>query len=117
MSEEEIYERDMRSVYDRVAAKEVPADIIYEDDATMAFTDFNPTTKKSYLVIPKKRNGLYQLSLAKKKHKGMLGHLMVTAAKVARKMGLDKTGFRTVINDGNHGCQYVHHLSVHVIGG
>ena len=50
-------------------------------------------------------------------HAALLGHLMVVAAKTAKQEGLDKEGYRVVINDGKYGCQYVYHLHIHVIGG
>jgi diadenosine tetraphosphate (Ap4A) HIT family hydrolase len=70
-----------------------------------------------FLVIPKDRKGLSQLSNADDSHEAMLGHLMVTVAKVAKQEGLDATGYRVVINDGKDGCQSVYHLHIHVIGG
>ena len=57
------------------------------------------------------------MSKATEAHTQLLGHLMVTCAKVAKQEGLDEEGYRLVINDGKHGCQTVYHLHIHVIGG
>ena len=69
-----------------------------------------------FLVIPKIRSGLTQLSKAEEGHKELLGHLLYTAQKVAKQEKLDQ-GFRVVINDGVEGCQSVYHLHIHVVGG
>ncbi|CAN0538704.1 unnamed protein product, partial [Ectocarpus sp. 12 AP-2014] len=67
-----------------------------------------------FLVIPKSRDGLTQLSKAVESNKALLGHLMFVAQKVAKEQGLDE-GFRVVVNDGVQGCQTVYHLHIHVI--
>ena len=97
--------------------KEIPADIIYEDDKCLAFRDIAPVAAKHFLVIPKNRDGLTGISKAEERHEALLGHLMVTVAKVAAQEGLAANGYRTVINDGREGCQSVYHLHIHVIGG
>jgi histidine triad (HIT) family protein len=105
------------TIFDKIVAKEIPANIIYEDDICMAFRDVAPLAKAHFLVIPKDRKGLSQLCNADDSHAAMLGHLMVTVAKVAKQEGLDQSGYRVVINDGKDGCQSVYHLHIHVIGG
>jgi histidine triad (HIT) family protein len=82
----------------------------------MAFKDINPMGPVHFLVIPKEKDGLNRLSNAREDQKGLLGHLLFTAQKVAKDQGL-KEGFRTVINDGPNGAQSVYHLHIHVIGG
>jgi histidine triad (HIT) family protein len=77
------------TIFDKIVAKEIPATIIYEDDTCMAFRDVAPVTKTHFLVIPKDRKGLSQLSKADDSHEAMLGHLMVVVAKVAKQEGLD----------------------------
>lgn len=88
------------SIFDKIVAREIPADIIYEDDVCLAFKDINPVAKTHFLVIPKDRKGLSQLSKADDAHAALLGHLMVAVSKTAKQQGLDKHGFRAVINDG-----------------
>ena len=68
------------------------------------------------LLIPKQRAGLSQLRYATQEHKEVLGHMMVTAAQIANKEGLEE-GWRLVINDGKHGAQTVFHLHMHILGG
>ena len=77
----------------------------------------NPQAPVHFLVIPKARDGLSQLSLMREDQKLLLGHLMFVAQKVANDEGLGRTGFRTVINDGKDGAQSVYHLHIHVMGG
>ena len=104
------------TIFDKIVAKEIPATIIHEDDLCLAFRDINAVAATHFLVIPKNRDGLTQLQFAEERHAALLGHLMVTAAKVAKQEGLAE-GFRIVINDGVNGCQSVYHLHIHVIGG
>lgn len=108
------------SLFDKICSGDIPANVIYEDEKCMAFTDVNPQAKTHFLVIPKTayKNGLTQLSKAGPEHQDLLGHLMVVVSKLANdeKNGL-KQGYRVVINDGVEGCQSVYHLHIHVIGG
>lgn len=105
------------TIFDRIINKEIPATVIYEDDKCLAFRDINPVAPVHFLLIPKNRDGLTQLSKAEDRHAALLGHLMVTAAKVAAQEKLDQNGYRLVINDGKEGGQQVFHLHIHVIGG
>jgi len=104
------------TIFDKIAAKEIPSDVIYEDDVCMAFRDVSPQAPTHFLVIPKARSGLTRLSKAVEAHKNLLGHLVYVAQDVAKKEGLGE-GFRLVINDGPNGCQSVYHLHIHVLGG
>ena len=70
----------------------------------MAFKDISPTAPVHFLVIPKNRDGLTGISKAEPRHESLLGHLMVTAAKVAKQEGIHDDGYRIVINEGKHGC-------------
>ena len=105
------------TIFDKIVRKEIPANIIYEDDKCMAFHDIGAVAAKHFLVIPKDRDGLTGISKAEDRHAALLGHLMVVVAKVAAMQGLSQTGYRTVINEGKHGCQSVFHMHIHVIGG
>lgn len=104
------------TLFDKIVAKEIPADVLYEDEQALAFRDISPTAPTHFLVIPKNRDGLDGISHAEERHEALLGHLMVVAAKVAKEQGL-RRGYRIVINDGEQGCQSVYHLHIHVIGG
>jgi len=103
------------TIFDKIIAKEIPAKIAYEDDLCIAFHDVAPKAPVHILLIPKKKDGLSRLSKAEDKHKEILGHLMVTASKIAAQEGLDD-GFRIVINNGDNGGQAVYHLHIHILG-
>ena len=105
------------TIFDKIVKKEIPAAVVYEDDLCMAFKDVAPVAAKHFLLIPKNRQGLSQISKATDAHKELLGHLMVIAAKVANQEGMSESGYRLVINDGKEGCQSVYHLHIHIIGG
>eukprot|EP00602_Paraphysomonas_sp_CaronLab_P006274 CAMPEP_0185024280 /NCGR_PEP_ID=MMETSP1103-20130426/7288_1 /TAXON_ID=36769 /ORGANISM="Paraphysomonas bandaiensis, Strain Caron Lab Isolate" /LENGTH=138 /DNA_ID=CAMNT_0027557201 /DNA_START=153 /DNA_END=569 /DNA_ORIENTATION=+ len=103
--------------FDKIVSKEIPADVIYEDDLCLAFRDINPQAPVHFLVIPKNKDGLNRLSNAREDQKGLLGHLLYTAQSVATQEGLKPGGFRVNINDGKDGAQSVYHLHIHVMGG
>lgn len=103
------------TLFDKIVSKQIPSKVVYEDDTVMAFRDISPQGPVHIILIPKDRDGLTQLSKAEERHTQILGHLLVTAAKVAKQEKLE--GFRLVINDGPQGCQSVYHLHLHLIGG
>jgi histidine triad (HIT) family protein len=103
--------------FDKIVSKQIPANIIYEDDLCLAFRDIAPQGPVHFLVIPKDKDGLNRLSSAEERHKMLLGHLMYVASVVAKEEGLFPDGYRVVINDGPNGSQSVYHLHLHVIGG
>eukprot|EP00468_Gymnochlora_sp_CCMP2014_P007537 CAMPEP_0167761484 /NCGR_PEP_ID=MMETSP0110_2-20121227/12201_1 /TAXON_ID=629695 /ORGANISM="Gymnochlora sp., Strain CCMP2014" /LENGTH=167 /DNA_ID=CAMNT_0007648179 /DNA_START=71 /DNA_END=574 /DNA_ORIENTATION=- len=102
------------TIFGKILRKEIPADVVYEDDRCLAFRDINPAAPTHILIIPKKL--IPKLSEAEEEDEAVLGHLLLTAQKIAKSEGLDE-GFRTVINTDKHGCQTVFHLHVHLIGG
>ena len=102
------------TIFGKIIRKEIPADIVYEDDICLAFNDINPQAPTHILIIPKK--AIPRISLANNDDKEILGHLMLCANKIAKDINLDD-GYRLVINDGKNGGQTVYHLHVHLIGG
>uniref|UniRef100_H3AZZ9 Histidine triad nucleotide binding protein 2 n=1 Tax=Latimeria chalumnae TaxID=7897 RepID=H3AZZ9_LATCH len=102
------------TIFSKIINKTIPADIIYEDEKSLAFRDVNPQGPVHFLVIPKTL--IPRISLVADDDTELLGHLLVVASKVAKKEGLTK-GYRLVINDGPLGAQSVYHLHIHVIGG
>ncbi|CAL5227975.1 g11024 [Coccomyxa viridis] len=104
------------TIFEKIISKDIPATIVYEDDTSLAFRDINPQAPVHFLVIPKQRGRLTQLSKGNEQDEQLVGHLMMIASKVAKQEGLDQ-GFRVVINDGPQGCQSVYHLHLHVLGG
>lgn len=102
------------TIFSKIIRREIPADIVYEDDLAIAFRDIAPKAPIHILVIPKEL--IAQLSHAESKDHALMGHLLLTAKRVAAQVGLDK-GYRVVINDGVDGGQTVSHLHLHILGG
>jgi histidine triad (HIT) family protein len=102
------------TIFAKIIRREIPAEIVYEDDEVMAFKDIHPQAPVHLLVIPKKP--IPQISLATSEDQTLLGKLLLTAQKVALDAGLDN-GYRLVINNGKDGGQTVYHLHLHVLGG
>ena len=103
----------MATIFDKIIAREIPADIVYEDEQVLAFRDINPQAPVHVLVIPKKL--IPRLGEAAVHDQALLGHLLLTAATLAKKLGLDN-GYRIVINHGRDGGETVPHLHVHLLG-
>uniref|UniRef100_A0A7S3N237 HIT domain-containing protein n=1 Tax=Strombidium inclinatum TaxID=197538 RepID=A0A7S3N237_9SPIT len=113
-------EKGEPTIFDMICSGTIPANVVYEDEKCLVFHDVAPQAKVHMLVIPKtsSKKGLSQLCKAQEGvHEEILGHLMVTAAKVARSEGLAEEGYRLVVNDGPLGCQSVYHLHIHILGG
>ena len=95
-------------------SREIPAQIVYEDDLCLAFRDINPQAPEHVLVVPKKE--IARLVDATDDDKALLGHMMVAAGKVARELGVGDA-FRLVVNNGADAGQSVFHLHMHILGG
>ena len=95
--------------------KEIPAQIVHEDDQVLAFRDVNPVGSTHILVIPKKT--IPSLADAAAEDKELLGHMLLVVSDLAKKEGLDPQGYRVVINTGNNGGQTVLQLHMHLVGG
>ncbi|MEM6691512.1 MAG: histidine triad nucleotide-binding protein [Planctomycetota bacterium] len=104
----------MPSIFSKIIAKEIPAEILYEDELVLAFRDINPQAPTHFLVIPKKE--IVSLADAEKEDEEVLGRCMVVASLVAEQCGLDG-GYRLIANTGDDGGQEVPHLHFHVLGG
>jgi histidine triad (HIT) family protein len=103
------------TIFSKIIQREIPAEIVYEDDLVLAFKDINPQASIHILVIPKKP--IPQLAEAESEDRDLLGHLLLTAKHVAEQAGLQKKGYRIVINTGPDGGQTVFHLHLHILGG
>ncbi|MGO8838177.1 MAG: histidine triad nucleotide-binding protein [Limisphaerales bacterium] len=104
-----------KTLFEKIAAREIPATIVYEDDLVFAVRDINPQAPKHVLLVPKKP--IPRLAGAKLEDGPLLGHLLLKAAEVADKLGLNENGYRVVINNGEDGGESVPHLHVHILGG
>lgn len=104
----------MATVFAKVISREIPAKIVYEDDQCLAFADINPQAPTHVLLIPKKE--IPRLADATSDDQALLGHMMVTAGKIARDLGVDDA-FRLVVNNGAAAGQSVFHLHLHILAG
>lgn len=103
------------TIFDKIIAREIPADVVYEDHRALAFRDINPTAPTHVLVIPKRR--IATVNDITPQDEADLGHLFVVAKAVAKKEGIAEDGYRLVMNCNEHGGQSVYHIHMHVIGG
>lgn len=103
-----------KTIFKRIIDKEIPADVVYEDDQCLAFNDIDPKAPTHVLLIPKKE--IVSLAEAADEDQALLGHLCLVIKKLAIQLGLDD-GFRVVTNCGDEGGQAVPHLHFHVLGG
>ncbi|MTJ21554.1 histidine triad nucleotide-binding protein [Dolichospermum sp. UHCC 0352] len=106
--------QNTETIFSKIIRKEIPANIVYEDDLALAFTDVNPQAPVHILVIPKKP--IVSLATAEPEDQALLGHLLLTVQKVAEQAGLEN-GYRVVMNTGVDGGQTVYHLHIHILGG
>jgi len=102
------------TIFSKIIRREVPADIVYEDETTLAFKDINPQAPIHILVIPKRP--IPKLADAVPEDQILMGNLLFTAKRVAEKQGI-QDGYRVVINNGPDAGQTVFHLHLHVLGG
>jgi histidine triad (HIT) family protein len=102
------------TIFGKIIRREIPADIVYEDDLAIAFRDVHPQAPVHILVIPKKP--IPNLAAAEPEDRDLLGHLLLTVKQIAHQEKLDN-GYRVVINTGDEGGQTVYHLHLHILGG
>ncbi|MGF1591570.1 MAG: histidine triad nucleotide-binding protein [Pleurocapsa sp.] len=101
------------TIFGKIIRREIPADIVYEDDLALAFKDVNPQAPTHILVIPKKP--IPCLAESGQEDQALMGHLLMTVKKVAEQANLSH-GYRVVINNGTDGGQSVDHLHLHILG-
>ncbi|MBK1825817.1 histidine triad nucleotide-binding protein [Haloferula rosea] len=106
---------DEKTLFQKICDKEIPAEILHEDDLCVCFKDISPQAPVHYLVVPRKP--IVRVAEASPEDRNVLGHLLLTAAQVARQQGFDESGFRLVINNGPDGGEAVPHLHVHILAG
>lgn len=104
-----------KTIFQRIIDREIPAKLAHEDEHCIALHDINPQAPVHVLVIPKRL--IPRIDQAGTDDQALLGHLLLSAAAVAKKLGLEESGFRIVINNGRDGGETVPHLHVHVLGG
>jgi histidine triad (HIT) family protein len=104
-----------QTLFEKIIAREIPADIVYEDDQVLAFRDISPQAPVHVLVIPKKL--IPRIGEAEDSDQALLGHLLLRARTIAGTLGLAENGYRLVINNGKDGGESVPHLHCHILGG
>lgn len=102
------------TLFSKIINREIPADIVYEDDLCLAFRDIEPQAPVHILLIPKK--SIVKISEATETDQSLLGHLLLKAGDIAKEQGYADT-FRLVVNNGNGAGQTVFHLHIHILAG
>ena len=103
-----------KTLFQKIADKEIPATLIHEDAVCVAFHDISPQAPTHVLIVPRKP--IPRVAEATAEDQAALGHLLLVAGQLSRQLGLAK-GFRVVINNGPDGGETVPHLHVHLLGG
>ncbi len=103
------------TIFSKIIAKEIPADIVYEDDTLIAFKDISPQAPVHILLVPK--TPIPTVNDVTPDDEQSLGHLFVIAAKLAKENGIDADGYRLTVNCNRDGGQEVFHLHMHLMGG
>lgn len=104
-----------KGIFEKIIDREIPARIVHETDRVLAFHDIAPQAPVHVLVIPKQKHE--RLALVPAEERELLGELLLAVQEVARRTGIEATGYRTVINNGRDAGEAVPHLHVHVLGG
>lgn len=104
-----------KTLFEKIRDGEIPADIVHRDDICLAFRDISPQAPLHILVVPCKP--VPRIGMAEPADDSLLGHLLLTAAEIARREGVADSGYRLVINNGHDGGEAVPHLHIHLLGG
>ncbi|HEY5346107.1 MAG TPA: histidine triad nucleotide-binding protein [Verrucomicrobiae bacterium] len=104
----------MKTLFEKIVAREIPAQIVFEDELVLAFRDINPAAPTHVLIVPKQP--IPRIGETTADDQQLLGHLLLKAAEVAKQLDL-QNGYRLVINNGTDGGETVPHLHVHILGG
>jgi histidine triad (HIT) family protein len=103
------------TLFTKIVNREIPADILFQDDRVTAFRDINPQAPCHVLVVPNKP--ISSVNEVEPEDEAVLGHLFVVAKIIAHQQGISKTGYRLIVNCGDDGGQEVYHIHMHVLGG
>ena len=102
-------------IFCKISKKEIPSDIVYEDNEIIAFKDIRPQAPVHILIIPKKH--IPYIANIEEEDIPLIGKLIFTAKKIARSLGIDESGYRLVFNNGSDAGQEVFHIHLHLLGG
>lgn len=103
------------TIFSKIINRELPADIVYEDDDILAFRDISPQAPVHILVIPKE--AIATANDIQPKHAKLIGDMVLAAQKIAHQEGIAEDGYRLVMNCNQHGGQVVYHIHLHLMGG
>ncbi len=103
------------TIFQRIASGEIPANIVHQDDDVLAFHDINPQAPVHILIVPKRV--IPRMGEAQDEDAGLLGRLLLAARDIAKAQGLDRSGYRLVVNHGPDAGESVPHLHMHLLGG
>jgi len=103
------------TLFTKIINREIPADIVYEDELTLAFKDINPQAPFHVLIIPKKV--IATINDIEKEDRELVGQLYLVAAKLAKQQGFSDSGYRVVMNCNEDGGQTVFHIHLHMLAG
>jgi histidine triad (HIT) family protein len=105
----------MTTLFERIIKGELPASIVFRDERVTAFRDIHPRAPTHILIVPNKP--IATANDVSDADEGLLGHLFVVAARIARQEGIAENGYRLIVNCNAHGGQEVYHLHLHLLGG
>ena len=105
----------MSTIFKKIIDKEIPADIVHEDEQCIAFRDIDPKAPTHIILIPKKE--IPSMAEIDENDKELIGHLYLVASKIAKDEGVSDSGYRLVVNTNKEGGQEVYHLHIHLLGG
>ena len=103
------------TIFSKIIRREIPADIVYQDDLVTAFRDINPQAPTHILIVPNKV--IPTVDDVTTEDELMLGRLFTAAAQIARQEGIADDGYRLIVNCKDHGNQEVYHVHMHLVGG
>ena len=104
-----------KTLFEKIIGREIQAQIVFEDDLVVALKDIKPAAPTHILIVPKK--AIPRIAEASPEDHKVLGHMLLKAAEIAKQVGLNKTGYRLVINNGPDAGESVPHLHCHILGG
>ncbi len=103
------------TIFSKIIRKEIPADVVYQDDLVTAFRDINPRAPSHILIIPNKH--IPTVNDVTTEDELALGRLFTVAKEIAKEEGIDENGYRLIVNCNSHGGQEVYHIHMHLVGG
>ncbi|CAV19255.1 MULTISPECIES: purine nucleoside phosphoramidase [Vibrio] len=103
------------TIFSKIINKEIPADLLYQDDLVTAFRDINPRAPSHILIIPNKL--IPTTNDVETEDEAMMGRMFTVARKLAKEEGIAEDGYRLIVNCNSHGGQEVYHIHMHLVGG